>query len=213
MSQIFLRATVTLLPLLLAACSMFGDKPDKDEKEGIVVFSLSHDLNGGPRDQAVIYLDGAVPGGPEGTNFLSSERNFLDEVRESDFGNAVGYVHVVTLPVGRHAFTGWQILNGAGQRLSPEQVPQALDFTVQPGRVTYLGAFHAELVRGKNAFGTVATRGGRLIVRDERERDMAVLLARHPDYRDKIIRQPLPAGPWSAGAVEPVEPALTRPAR
>ena len=69
------------------------------------MFSVSHDLNGGPRDQAIIYLDGAVPGGPEGTNFLSSERNFLDEVRESDFGNAVGYVHVATLPAGRHSFT------------------------------------------------------------------------------------------------------------
>lgn len=213
MSQIFLRATVTLLPLLLAACSMFGDKPDKKEQEGIVVFSVSHDLNGGPRDQAIIYLDGAVPGGPEGTNFLSSERNFLDEVRESDFGNAVGYVHVATLPAGRHSFTLWQILNGAGQRISPEQPPQALDFTVQPGRVTYLGAFHGELIRGKNAFGTVVTQGGRLLVRDERERDLAVLLARHPDYADKIIRQPLPIGAWSAGAAGPVQAVPDRPLR
>jgi hypothetical protein len=213
MSQIFLRASATLLPFLLAACSMFGDKPDKEEQEGIVVFSVSHDLNGGPRDQAVIYLDGGAPGGPEGTNFLSSERSFLDEVRDSDFSNAVGYVHAVTLPAGRHSFTNWQILNGTGHRISPDQPPEALEFTVQPGRVTYLGAFHAELVRGKNAFGTVVTRGGRLIVRDERERDTAVLLARHPDYRDKIIRQPLATGPWSAGAVEPVQAVPDRPLR
>ena len=203
MSQIFLRATATLLPFLVAACSMFGDKPDKEEKEGIVVFSVAHDLSGGPRDHLVVFIDGGQLGGPEGTSFQSSERNFLDEVRESDFDSAVGYVHVVTLPAGRHSFTYWQILNGAGLRFSPEQAPQPLDFTVQPGRVTYLGAFHAELVRGKNAFGTVVTQGGRLTVRDERTRDMAVVLARNPDYTDKIIRQPLPTGPWSAGAVSP----------
>jgi hypothetical protein len=187
-----------------------------NESTGVVVFAVSHDSVGGTRNNVRIFLNhGAFSGRSSGHDYESAEWPLIGFVRESDYPDVHGHLFVVTLPVGEHAFTSWSIANGSGLRILPNAPPE-YRFTVRANAVTYLGAFHGNLVRGKNVFGITITGDGFVSVSDQQARDLPLLLKRFPQFDSHVTVFKLPSGPWlnlqqgKIPAVDLIAPALPK---
>ena len=162
-----------------------------------MIFSVSHDANGGGRPSAVFYLDGGVMSG-KGHLFSSGGGVIPGIPGGSDFEDSHGHVVALVLPVGKHAFDYWQITNGTGLRIYPKEKPPPLVFEVIAGQVKYLGNLHAHLASGKNLVVMTVTGDGFPEVRDERHRDVPMFQEKYPQYQAKVVVELLALGPWIA---------------
>jgi hypothetical protein len=176
-------------------------KWEADPKIGVVVFSVSHDLAGGYKNQAIVYLDGGFTSG--GAHFYSSDGAAAIVRRPSDFSDVQGFLHVVPLAPGTHRFTLWQISNGSGLRIFPRGELKPLEFEVRAGEVTYVGALHGHLLRGENLFGIEITGGGHVGVVEATTRDLALLIQRYPQFDGRVRTARFTSGPWVADGVVP----------
>ncbi len=191
--------TILLLASILSACAVNQVPPDftpeSDDKNGVVVFSVSHDLEGGARNNAIIYLNTNSFGTSEGI-FESSADEFLRPRKESDYVDVYGHLYAILLPAGDYAFTSWQIFNGAGLRILAGKGTQPQPFHVDAGQVKYLGNLHGNLRRGKNFLGMTITGGGVISVNNMQERDIKLLITRYPQYQNIVKIDTLRLGPW-----------------
>lgn len=176
-------------------------KPESRPGVGVAVFSVAHDIEGGDVNKTIVYLDGGFTSG--GAHFSSSNGTSLIIRRPNDFSDVQGYLHVVELAPGTHRFTYWQISNGSGLRIFPHADLEPLEFEVRAGEVTYVGAFHGHLLRGKNLFGMEITGGGHVGVVDAAYRDLAVLGQRYPQFEGRVRPSAFPSGRWSAEGATP----------
>jgi hypothetical protein len=203
-----LSATVALG--VLAGCASksvpkdFSLDPAKGE--GMVVFSVSHDLEGGRGAKAIFYLNGG-PTSKDG-HYVLSLQDVMGVPTGSDFEDAYGRLYALSLPAGHHAVTGWQITNGSGLRISSRDIPTPLGFDLAPGEVKYIGNLHAVLATGKNIFRVTIVGAGYPEVRDRRERDLPLFEEQFPRYQGKATIGLLPQGPWvpKAGIARQLQP-------
>jgi hypothetical protein len=196
-----LRPILCLFVAAISACATTqtttDHQPEADQDNGVIVFSVTHDLDGG-RGEKLVILRHELPWRKRGVTYQSGEVNFLGMVRDDDFTEVHGYLYAVSVPAGKYSFSDWTIETPGGSIFSKHTVP--LDFTVNPREVVYLGAFHGHfLKRDKNFFGMNVTVDGVASIRDARERDVALLLKRYPRYEGKIQYRILPQGIWRAG--------------
>lgn len=193
---------IFLLPFTLAACATkqvpLNFNPEEKGKDGVVAFSVTHDVEGGRGNNAIVYLNNPDGRGIPGLelNFESSDDRLLLGIRKSDYRNVYGYLYVISLPPGDHSFTGWQISNGTGLRIYPSEEPPPQTFHIDAGEIKYLGNFHGNLVRGKNIFGATITGGGVVSLNDEQVRDMELLIARYPQFSGKVTVDLFRPGQW-----------------
>jgi hypothetical protein len=191
-----------LLIFVLAGCAaktIQGDYSSKDDQnEGIVFFSISHDLVGGRAAKAIFYLDGGVTSG--GSMVFSLPEAFPGISAGSQFKDSYGQLIALALPAGKHQIDSWQIFNGKGLRIFPREKPSPLEFNVQAGQAKYLGNLHANLQTGKNVFGMTIVGNGSPEVRDRRDRDVENFEKKYPQFKGKILIETLALGPWISAA-------------
>ena len=187
-----------LLIVALTGCAAKSIRPDfsfnNTQGEGIVVFSVSHDLAGKRAAKAIFYMDRGVASG--GSMFFSLDDAFIGIPKGSEFKDSYGHLLVLSLPVGKHAIDYWQITSGTGLRIRPSEKPIPLMFEVVSGQVKYLGNLHANLQTGKNIFGLTVTGDGYPEVRDQHQRDIPMFENKYPQFKEKIVLDLLPLGPW-----------------
>lgn len=190
--------SVSLVLGLLAGCASksvskdFSLDPAKGD--GMVVFSVSHDLSGGRGAKAIFYLNG----GPTTRNglYVFSLQDVMGVPTGSDFEDTYGRLYALSLPAGHHAVTGWQITNGTGLRIAPKEAPIPLEFDLAAGEVKYIGNLHAVLAMGKNFFGVTIVGSGYPEVKDQRERDLALFDEQFPQFKGRAQPVLLKQGPW-----------------
>ena len=193
---------VGLLIVTLSGCAAKSVERDfsfRDDQmnEGLVFFSVSHDQSGGRGAKAIFYIEGGASG--EST-MVTSLREAFPIVLGSEFKDSYGQLIALALPVGKHRIGGWQITNGTGLRIYPREKPVPLEFSVHAGQARYLGNLHANLQTGRNVFGITIVGNGYPEVRDRRDRDVPMFEARYPQFRGKVVIEPLALGPWTAGS-------------
>ncbi len=182
----------------LAGCAAKSIRNDftlgKEQAEGIVVLSVSHDLAGPRGTKAIFYMDG---GAAHGGSMLFSVDDVIPGIsRSGEFEDSRGHLLVLALPPGRHIIDYWQITNGSGLRIFPKEKPKPLEFEVTSGKVKYLGNLHANLQTGKNIFGITITGNGYPEVVDRQTRDIPMFEDKYPQFKGKVALDLLPLGPW-----------------
>lgn len=98
-----------------------------------------------------------------------------------------GRLFAVSLPAGDYEIYGVQE-QSPGETIY-EMPP--LRFTVAQGRASYLGNMHTAFCQGLVRSTRGAILGGDLLIRDERERDLALLETRYPQLRGSDIETQL----------------------
>ena len=194
--------TVCIFIVALTGCAAKSIRQDFSfnnvQGEGVVVFSVSHDLAGKRAAKAIFYMDGGVVSG--GLTFFSLDDAFIGIPNGSEFKDSYGHLLVVSLPAGRHVIDYWQITSGTGLRIKPSEKPAPLVFEVVSGQVKYLGNLHANIQTGKNIFGSTVTGDGYPEVRDQQQRDIPMFENKYPQFKGKIVLDLLPVGPWVQSA-------------
>jgi hypothetical protein len=206
----------SLLMLTLAGCaakSIQSDYlPKDDQNEGIVFFSVSHDLVGGRIAKAIFYLDGGITSG-KGSMVFSLPDAFPGISAGSQFKDSYGQLIALALPAGKHQIDSWQIANGRGLRIFANK-PSPLEFNVLAGKAKYLGNLHANLQTGKYLFGMTIVGNGYPEIRDRRARDVEAFEKKYPQFKGKVLIEMLALGPWigEGGASTQVDiPAPVQP--
>lgn len=195
----------------LAGCETTGSvdravRPETLRQSGLVLFSVTHTLE----KDSLVRRGGNVTFYVE-LRDLDSPRNLpsafstnlatLEPVVHSSFEGWWGRVFVRELPVGRYALVGWSVLQNhvySVREFRPKVAPPALTFEVTPGTVQYLGNVHGQLLWGRNPFGIDILAGAVPEVRNEADRDLAVILKDYPQLQGKVVVQPLATGVWQA---------------
>ena len=189
--------TASLIIVTLAGCATKSIQSDftfsKEQTEGIVILSISHDLAGPRGTKAIFYMDGGDIGG---SMLFSVDDVILGIPGRGEFKDSHGHLLVLALSPGKHMIDSWQITNGSGLRIFPKEKPKPLEFEVVSGKVKYLGNLHAKLQTGKNIFGITITGNGYPEVIDRQTRDIPMFEEKYPQFKGKVALELLPLGPW-----------------
>ena len=57
----------------------------------------------------------------------------------------------------------------------------SIKFAIEPGRITYVGEFRADPVKGENMFGISVSAGIDLTLHNAQQRDLSILAAKYPN--------------------------------
>ena len=117
----------------------------------------------------------------------------------------------IPMPAGRYEFFEfWTVAaSGFGSTEYRSREPFSVPFTIEQGKVHYLGEFRAYPLVGKNIFGMSLPAGGYFVLRDQEQRDTKLLLkrrevatvgpvknvARELDTKRTPFLRPTPRGP------------------
>jgi hypothetical protein len=196
-----LHRVLTSIAVLLAASGCATSSVDKDfslaqhPQDGIVVVSVSHDLNDAVGNAKAIFYYTSQESDANRGQLESKAESFPGISKRSEFGDVNGRLLVFNLPQGAYKLTSWQISSG-NLYVRPRNEPTPLSFSVKAGEVKYLGNLHAHLKNGNNLVGLPVLAGGYPEIRDERMRDITLLQERFPQFKDKVIVDLLSLGPW-----------------
>jgi len=124
--------------------------------------------------------------------FTNDSNNFPLGPPKGDFDSAefVGVVFAIPLAAGDYELIGWTV--GSGVTTVYATTPFLIPFTVEPGKLLYLGDFHFKMTC---SFG-LAVKGSTLTHRDAIDRDMPIFRAKFPNVADApVSRSAAPAAP------------------
>jgi hypothetical protein len=193
-------AAGALIGLLLAGCGPSNVRTDyhldQHPGDGVVVLSVTHDLDAGRAATAKFYLDGTSSLLDPDTKVLSSLNEVMGVKTGSDYEDAYGQIYVIPLAAGRHRIASWQITNALGAGRLPDGPLAPLVFDVVAGQVTYIGNLNARLSAARNFLGAHVINDAAVEVRDRRETDLPLLEERYPQLKGKAVIALLPLGAW-----------------
>ncbi|EJL87532.1 hypothetical protein PMI16_02876 [Herbaspirillum sp. CF444] len=195
------KLLIGLLVLLLAGCAAKSVQRDYalDEKsgKGIVIVSVSHDQRGSRALNAIFYVD-FKPGiiMPEHMMLKTLGESFPGIPKASEFKDNYGQVLALELPAGMHQINSWRASRSGGFQISPRDMPPPLEFEVVAGKIQYLGNLHLILEGGRNIFGIPIVSDAHPEVRDMRQRDIAMIERKYPQFKEHIDIALLPLGLW-----------------
>lgn len=197
---------------LMLACTTTGNiEPAavaaRDPGKALLVLSVTHDwgppsplfgaaLGGGVRFH--VELRGA---GLEGGRTSLPSLTDTGMSMQTPFDKIWGRLYVRELAPGDYEFVSWRLEQNTGvgwRSFTPKAPPPALPVTLRAGTVTYIGNVHAETVWGRNLLGMPLLAGGQPELRNEAERDLALLYKDYPQLKGQVTLMPLPPGPWVA---------------
>lgn len=200
-----------LLVLLLAGCAAKSVQRnfdlDEDNGKGLVIISVSHDLVGSRGMAGTFYMDRKGPMADMKMLRTLGEA-FPGIVKGSQFKDSYGQVLVLALTPGKHSIDSWRAARQAGYEITPTVEPPPLEFDVVGGSIQYLGNLHLNMESGKNLVGLTVIADAHPEVRDMRARDLALVERIYPQFKDRIVINLLPMGPWPAvhGTVKFISP-------
>lgn len=164
---------------------------------GIVVASVAHNAEAGPGARAVVHFD--TQGNPT-QNRLQSVGESISKGGPDSIDVDGGRLFVLTLPAGRHTLDAWQLRDSTTTWVQPAGALVPLAFEVKPGEVTYLGSVQATLAVRRGPMGLAVVDGGQVELRDQRERDIAVVERLYPQFKGQIVPRLLTQGAWASPA-------------
>lgn len=170
------RSALVGLTLLLAACATANVNPEyrlkADAAEGVITGSVSY--SGRYSGYRVYYR--RVGGEELGYFEIGTGNALLPIVEKGDFAirGLRGTVFAAQLPAGEYEMHRWIVSSGASTVTST--VPFSISFTVDSGKLVYLGNFHFTTT---STMGLTVT-GARLSHRDAVERDLPVFQKKFP---------------------------------
>jgi hypothetical protein len=212
----FSFAAGALISLLLAGCGPSNVRTDyhldQHPGDGVVVLSVTHDLDAGRAATAKFYLDGTSSLLDPNTKVLSSLNEVMGVKTGSDYEDAYGQIYVIPLAAGSHRITSWQITNVHGAGRLPDGPLAPLVFNVVAGQVTYIGNLNARLNAGRNFLGVHVVNDAAVEVRDRRVTDIPLLEGRYPQLKGKAVIALLPLGAWGGNdTMKGLQPADAPP--
>ena len=136
-----LRIAFMVLVIFLSGCVTQAPRPPQPyvfgdmSRNGLIVFSIKY--NGPNSGYGVQYrgLDNEVRGSLQAGVGVS----LIPVAQKGDFEFSTGKLHVLELPPGKYEFYSWSTKSGMAN-LSKNK-PFSIEFTVEPGRSSYLGSF------------------------------------------------------------------------
>lgn len=174
------KSLIAISAALLAGCASrtlpehytLDPKGDK----GLVVVSLSYAGTMGLYNLYVRSVDGSVR-----ERFVVGQPSYVPISQKFDFleGAFRGDVYSTELPVGAYTVERWNVDTYSSHVGANTQIP----FTVEPGKVTYLGRF--EFVATET--NGVVIYGARASVKDRSEQDLAIVASRTPSIKNEPI--------------------------
>ena len=190
----------SLLIVMLSGCAAKNVEKEFAFKDGLgadglVVFSVSHDLRGGKGAKGIFYIDSGAASG-KGWMVVSLSEAFPGIAARSEFKDSYGQLIALALPAGKHQVDGWKIIDGYGGQALAREKPPPLEFQVHAGQAKYLGNLHAGLRGRKQLLGVTMVDYGYTEVRDQRDRDVGIFEARYPQFKGKVLIELLPLGTW-----------------
>lgn len=99
-----------------------------------------------------------------------------DDFQEQD---RKGLLFAFALPAGNYHFVSYSLESGEGH-WRPTQ-PFSVPFTVEPGKVNYVGDIQLVVHEGQDIFGMTTARGGTFHFMNARKKDLPLLKAKYPD--------------------------------
>lgn len=195
---------------LLSGCETTGSvskstDPAALHSSGLVLFTVTHDkdnehlLRRGSDVKVFVELHDLDRGMALPRAFSNMETP--SPVMSTPFDKVWGRFFVRELPAGRYAFTNWSGVqnNGAMIRTAMnKKSPPPQTFIVGAGSVTYLGNLHGHLVWRKGMLGMDLLGAVAVEIRNEEERDLALILKDYPQLQGRVTVAPLRAGYWIA---------------
>jgi hypothetical protein len=117
-------------------------------------------------------------------------------------GGDEGVAYSLKLPAGNYEFYDCFLFTQSGEvevRAMPKE-HFSIPFTVEPGRVVYVGEFRLTGLMGKTPRGYPIPAGGYYQVRDRRVRDIAILSSLNPGIdwsqsTSRVLNPPASAAP------------------
>ncbi|MFL6647758.1 MAG: hypothetical protein ACJ8KO_07340, partial [Sulfurifustaceae bacterium] len=173
----------SVLVMFLAGCAT--PNIDKDfqfsaEKDtGLVVGSVTQDdVPGQGASYATFFFEDSNGNG----HMVRSREQFLTRALvqgPDDFSDVVGRLFAIELPKGKYRFVRWNMGDGVGH-FWPKKDPSPLEFTIERGKVTYIGNLHMQLATGTNIVGQTRIANVLPVVSDKSDRDLRVFASRFP---------------------------------
>lgn len=106
----------------------------------------------------------------------------------TDFPDRCGKLFAIVLPAGDYALESWNITDNAGV-LGPRDW-RPVTFTVQAGKINYVGEIHMIFNRNLPGHGPLEWRGWP-VASDAHARDIPMILSRHPMLKQSDVTMAL----------------------
>jgi hypothetical protein len=158
----FLRFLLAPFVITLCACASNEPAPSATTTPpGVVVGSITHETSNGTYRLGIVGKPGQRIQAPSvGGGFLPFGKQMDDDLKEK------GGTFELELPPGQYRIVAWSIRRGSTDTQSAQ--PFDIPFTVESGKISYLGNLHFD-AHWEN-----------VSLRDRASRDMPVLLKRVP---------------------------------
>jgi hypothetical protein len=98
----------------------------------------------------------------------------------------------VSLEPGEYEFYNWELYvkqAGGAAVFSPKVAPPAISFSIQAGKITYVGNLHVQSLKGKNFFGISVPFGGIPVISDNNSVDMPLLKKKYPNLQELPVEK------------------------
>lgn len=192
-------ALVVFISALLSGCFSLNDtqrniaetQPSAyDDINGVIVGSVTAPISF-PYHHTVLFEYRSEDGDMQHKGVLTSgmkHRNFLIDIptcSETDIPWLCGRLFVVSLPAGNYKISEVLFREFAWFREMPP-----MRFTVTKGRILYLGNLHVSFCKGNQSYRRIIL-GGDVIIKDEYERDTALIRERFNAIRSGSIEKKL----------------------
>jgi hypothetical protein len=169
-------------PLALGSCAATNVGSDykvtPQSSEGVVTGSVTY---GGDYSAYRVHYR-QVGGGKSGTFQTGAAMVLLPVPDPGDFqGGGRGTVFAAALPPGEYEVYRWTL--GSGYASASSTAPFSIRFSVEPGKLVYLGNFHFVQT---SRMGLTVT-GARLVYRDALARDLPVLKRKFPGLAETPV--------------------------
>lgn len=109
----------------------------------------------------------------------SDQMNSIAEEDNASGEEQAGQILALQIPAGKYRLESWRLTADLGVNIGnvqsdPAQLPQ-VNFKVEPGKVTYIGNFHLQVVRDGRFLGLAMPSDAKLVCEDKAERDIMAL--------------------------------------
>lgn len=184
------KLIAAFLSFILGACAtpdVASDyKIDRESKQGVVTGSVSY--VGRPSGYRVYFRQ--IPGGYSGSFGTGAASTLLPFSEKGDFNDqhGLGTVFAAALPPGEYEIFSWAVASGYANVRST--VPFSIRFTVEPGKLVYLGNFQFRQTAGLGLTVTGAT----VSYREAIARDIPVFKRKFPGLSETPIAYAVEAG-------------------
>lgn len=194
--MILKKIPIFVVALFLNACAgLVGDRiPDEyiasPEKAAFLVGSIGIKTTGeneSPHNHSTIYF--RQIGNKKKASIVVSQSLYFPDKVDYRGPDRKGTVFALALEPGEYEFVDVSFYYNTGtlEKSYSAKEDFSLPFTIEAGRVYYMGEFLSHGRYGENIFGITVLAGGYFTHRMNRQRDLPLLLAKYPELQGREV--------------------------